>query len=818
MNLITLFRVRFLCLLGTLACWQYAIPPHPLLGAGTSSPQRRTEDWQQDLISVLLNANMLQTAEAICIDHLRNSALDSDVAARWTIRLSTVRTARMVGQSRWEPELAQAARQPIEQLLKAYPQHPRRLWLETQSGLIDLSTARHAAVAMAISPGDTNIQNRGLQATNACLKQFEDIREQIDASGETENQDLQDLRSTIGQQRVEAWLLQSQLFPRGSEDAIASLTTSEREAVEVMSRIPTGTNAHSKLQALRIKALIQTGRPEEALEILDADQRARNSTNQSDPDRLALRVQVYLAQENLTAANEILQRYYGNQPQLAPPSADLDLARLDSLLATAKSIPETERSEITSQIADWLEVIGQRNGDYVRRQGEAAALQVVRGQPSGGDTRLMVAEAALRLKAGDLLEAGEWLTQAAAAASEPEQALKHATQAAAVLKQAEEIEAAVQILAATSLRFRQHASAPATHLQASWLLAEALKQEPGADLEPLQALLRTTSETWPQTSAGSTATSWLVRILVAKRKYAEAAYVAFPKNRAATPSEVEQATGLWQMAVRVAEDAPATLKQAIEHLSVGTNKQPQPTQEAAAVGRMTLEVLYAGRSVIEKQADQSFPLPDLIARLFAFRRSPPNAIAFKDWHPTSTDPAEIATLQDAIQRLFLDGGTEPARRVETGKVILQLQQQMTSQDPAKANDDGIASNDMARALIWSGDWEKGKQIYQDLIQSEPGNLKQMTAAAKGLSESDQQPALRESADLYNQIAAGLPQGSSAWHRAKQAAIQIKIRTDDSEEAMKLCRYILLTQPPQDVAVRERYQQLLEQAQRGAPSQ
>ncbi len=790
------------------------------LARADSLPRRQSADWQADLVRSLIDDEMLDSAEAICVRHFGLTEASTDDAARWAIRWSSVRAARIPSAPDWQPTSATAARQPIEKLLQAYPDHPRRLWLQTQLAIIDMATVRHAALALAVTPGQEELQTRGLEFVTTALRQWESVVEQIQTLNPAGDEELRALQQTVGIQRVEALLWRSRLFVPSSDDFIASATEAEREARQALSQLGPGTLMHQSVMLLRAEALTAMGNPDQALQVLDDVQRMANG--QLSAEGLALQIRALLAKQDLTAAGKQLNAYYGASPERAPRAVELDLARLAFLLAAVDSSSDAEgqREQRIGEVADWLDAIERRSGVYARRRGEAETLRVVRVKPHGGDTRLLAAEAARQLRSGNTRQAGELLAQAAAATEDAADALRYAAQSAAVLKSIDRPAQAAEVLTAVAIQHPQHESAAGLHLQAAWLIAEAMKQDGDSDVAVLQSILEATAQRWPATPESKQAVDWLVRLLEAQQQYAEAAEWALSDRRPTSLASIRQGSRLWQAALRQPDldrerlDRERLdrerLDRALASLQGSSAQEPPEWTAERKTQQLRLAALFAEPDDLRQRFGGAAAVSEdaLVASLLKFRRervSADSLVIATDGAAAEAADAWQQTLVDAVDRLQRDGQVNVAERSRLGEGMLRLLDALGQQ----ADPHGSLR---ARALAWAGQWQPAEQLFQKRIEASPGDGEAVRAAAEALGESADPQAKRRAIEYWTQIAAGVPQGSDTWHQAKLASIRLHLAVRDPAAAAQLGRYVLLTRPPADQALREQYEQLLQQAE------
>ncbi|WP_153558438.1 tetratricopeptide repeat protein [Roseimaritima sediminicola] len=791
------------------------------VAAAAELPGRRSADWQADLISALVDAEMLDSAETICARRFAATDLSSDAAARWAIRWSSVRAARLRLSTQWTEALAEAARQPIERLLQAYPDHARADWLKVQLGIVQLATVQHAALQLAVTPDEPAIQQRGLQYAADALRRWQAVGDRIDQQTPATRPELRDLLQTIRQQRLQTLLWRGRLFAPESESRIASATEAEREAREVLSQTSPDSSAHQQARRIRAEALIAMGRSEDALQWLSADAAAAAGTAESAA-LLALRIEALLAAGDLQAADQLLRGYFGADPSAVAAPLELQLVRLDYLLRTkpASTSDDGPADPDLDALADWLDVIERQHGVYARRRAEAKTLRVVRVRGDQGDSRLLAAKAGQELRSGNLSAAAALLVQAAEAETEAAAALKYATQAAAVLARigsSDSWSQAADILQRVSQRHPGHAKAPAAHLQAAYLVAQGMQKTASSDDGRLRQLLQQTVRTWPDSPQASTAIDWLVRLLEAGRQHAAAARWRLSGGATASVETIRRAARLWQTALRENAYDAALLAEAVRSFRTAVTQVDEPpvvaASQAAAARLITLfaDLSTLRNASLESVMDTGDPA---IAALYRFRRNGLDpATLLPGQGELGTDEDGRQNTLDAVRRLLADGQTEAGQRRRLGQGILRLLDAFAdspsdAQSPAVGQPTRLAEL-RSRALVWTGQWQQADALWQRRIAESPDDLQVIRRAAEVLGEAEERAGKSRAIEYWTRIAAGLPQGDPAWHDAKLATIGLHLAMGDRTEAAKIARYVLLTRRPSDPETVARYQRVLE---------
>ncbi len=166
-------------------------------------------------------------------------------------------------------------------------------------------------------------------------------------------------------------------------------------------------------------------------------------------------------------------------------------------------------------------------------------------------------------------------------------------------------------------------------------------------------------------------------------------------------------------------------------------------------------------------------------------------------------------IQDALRRLRADGEGQPRDRQRVGAAMLRL---LAVADqaaaPLPAEDDAPLWH--LQAALWAGQVSEALE-HLDLrlaAVAGPAEAALLQRAARWLGDSAEPRAQRRAVACWNQLAAGMPSGSDAWHRAKLAAARQLVQLGERGEAQQLVQFVLITRPPQDPELRREYEALL----------
>lgn len=751
---------------------------------GSEPVGRATNDRDSDLISALIQLNRFDDALQICQAKLARVDYQSDDGAKWAIRHSQILTARQMTSERFEPADVEAAGKPASDLLASYPQHRRRLFLEAQQRSVDHQAAIHSVLRAAVSPGNAELGDAAfkqlLRATTGVIElaeQVGDARSQLDTRRRTRDfgliADLVRLQQELQVDAVSMALMQTELFARGSDDCYAAASKAEQAADEAIARLPADSNARREIERLRVEAILRGGqlaRAETELARL-----VRLLPQPTPPAVQAMQVRLDLARDRSDQARARLASFYGAAPATAPRSIDMDLARLDYLMVSSNP----------GALGEWLDAIEQRGGAYARRRAEAVSLTLLRSKSGSAQGDPMVDPSLIAVQGQDWLRrgnpgrAGELLSAAAKAESDPERALRHASQAAAALVSANRRSDAAQILADVAQAKKTADGAAASHLQAAVLIAGG---PPPQSPQRIESLLRATIEGWPTSQHAASARQWLIKVLSSQQRFIDAAEVAtsVPLEQV-NVQQLQQATELWRTGLRSspAEQWGANVERFQEAF------KPLLSRDDCIAQYVFAATLLMDRAWLDRlPSHESGTGTPFIDALLAFRRTGRAEGAL------SEVPADLR--DDAAWRLMRDGRAHPRLRAAIAAQIDQW------------TEGSKRSLEQAERLLWQNRVDDAVKMLEALGGEAPNSAQVMKQAATLLGSADQREARQAAIRFWDQLATGARKGSLVWHEAKISAIRLLSQTGQQEEARRRARYILLTMPSIESTWKEQY--------------
>jgi len=739
------------------------------------STVRSTSDRDADLIDALIRVNRTDDGLRICRTGSKQVDPRSDQGAKWVILESQILTVRQLGRQSFGDAEIKAAQKPVVSLLGAYPEHQRVLFLEAQ--LLDVR--KEAAIYLVVQASILSDRETKEKATRSLLLATTDIqaliRRTADARSELGRQgdrvagidsDLNRLQQELGVDVVSLMLMQTELFPRGSDDCIAAATKAEQAANEAVARIPSNVPARIEIERLQVESMLRAGQAKRAAtafgDIIQSIDEARS------PRMSALEIRIDLARDNERLAISRLSKFYGDDPRNAPHSIEMDLARLEYLLRF--------RSD---EVGSWFDAIQQRGGSYARWRAEAIALSRLGtgDTPSKIDPALLAVEGRNWLRKGDLKRAAELLAAAAKAEKSAQRALRGATEAAAAFVAAGQPTDAATMLIDIALSHRQADSAADSHLQAVYLLRSS---EP----DRIEELLREQLRIWPVGRSAATARRWLSKQLGDQGRFVDAAQVVsqIPVDQL-TDDDISIIASAWRSAFRHSIDP------SLEEPSQRFHQSMRPLLESPLVRSR-----YRAIASMLLNRDAMAGLPESVSQesfidaLIDFRQQGILAAGLQ------SVPVEHAA--DVRWRLIRDGRASPQLRPRIAKLLRQW------------DSESEPTFDRAELLLWSGETDESIQLVRTLVEASGRDVSALKQAANLLGSANVGQAHQEAIRLWDSIAAGTRKGSQLWHEAKIAGIGLLQQAGNQEEANKRAKYILLTMPKIDTKLKQQYQSVI----------
>lgn len=810
---------------------------------------RRSSNRQSDLIAALIEAQEFEVAEAICKRNLANLKRGEDSYAEWAIQLSSVLVNAGLATGSLDSPPWNAARNATADALSGYEDQPASPWLRFQELLVSAAENKYRAINVMDRAEDSPLRQQFLEAhlgTTSALRELADeIEEKIPSLSQTGQgnayaSDLQNLLVSIRKSIVESFLLVVDIYPAGSDDAIAAAVAADRNATELLESTTHDSLYRERVVRLLARAHCESQRADEAQRLLEVYVGTARNT---DPETLAVWLWSLWMQGETERVAEFFRDYYGSDPSSAPLSSSMDLLRLRTMLdQIPQNAQETQAGEINRIITQWIELIGRRGGPYARRRAETELLRTARAKPTSTNTTLLVAEAGQRIRSNKpeaLTEAAELLLQAsnlAAAGNEPGKAFQWGAQAAAALNRAGNVGESANVLGNVAIRFATQPNANRYHLEAIRLLASTFeKQATTAEARSsndsiaakIEQMLLVHLRQWQQTDSALAARTWLLSIYEAEQRWQDAAQVTLklPRDSVEWENAIEQSAELWRRAIH--ESSFIEARREIASWAIESWEPLLDSETSAATqDRSTVVLPEEYQSDLQAQidllivlglnrqelADHWIAVPStpkvgdksphrFAAELRKLRFDDINADQLALSPPDVTDRGVLIDI--AIARLVADGKTQPGKRIQLAKGI----QRIFAELPPDTAENRHRDFNKAVARAWNGDWKNAAVEFERVAAGPPKDGTFLEQGASILMDLGNRDAAKRAAELWNRVAAGLKPGESRWYEARLGSAESLSSAGDNEEASKIAKYVLLLHPPSDNALKERFTRL-----------
>jgi len=643
----------------------------------------------------------------------------------------------------------------------------RELRKQTQQVAKSRNVLAKAVVEAALS-SDAQLQDdtaRQLVRIDSQVKdlvnQIDNFRATLDRGGREAEQigdELNRLRQQLQVERVSLALLQTELFPSGSEDQIAAAAVAVRAASDAINRIPAGAPARLAMRRLKVDALIRSDRLDEAATELES--LIALTQKPLPPPLRALQIRLDLRTGDVKRAAQRLSEYDQRNSASVPVSLAMDFARLEYLAIAEEAA-----------LADWLDEIESRHGSLARRRAERivmaklADMQNVRSIAPA----LLAAEGRGALRRGNHHQSGELLAKAAALETDADRALRYAVEAAAARRATGANSSAANVLIEAAVSHAETDQASELHLQAIYLLAPTTP-------ERIDSLLRDHLERWPDRQTASISRRWIEKRLAQQGQLAAAAEAAsaIPANQVGD-ADVQHIFAAWQRAfIAAPQDVVAEVARRFRAATEPLVDNASWRAHYRQIGALMLHRdALAG---LPAAGNQPNPFIEALIRL-------------RRWSEVTDGlhepPQELIPI--ATWRLMQDGRVYPQSRATIISVIDRW-----------AETDSTSLN-AAERMLWLGDHESAIRTLHAFISQSEHRVSSVAKAAQLLSESEAVQAQQESIRLWDYLSGHSPAGGELWYQAKLSAIRVLQEMGRHDQAERRARYMLLTHPDLDEA-------------------
>ncbi len=800
-----------------------------LLGVPCLATQPDADDLT---LQAMCQHGLADSAILVATEQRKRTEAGEDAYARWTQRLIECEAQAAI-RSDSDAERHWSRCRELAEAFKQDHVHDRRLpWIEWQSIRCELLLSQDLLARWLAARANQELRERALERIRVILErlsQLEDdlkVRQPLAAKqdaksrGQAPPEQISQLRLDVVLMRCEAFLIRAKLYEQGSRDRVGAATNVDAEAGGLLDRTSKEWDTRPSLEVARATAWLDLDRREEAIALLQSI--VLNAPAKADRIRAAV-----TASEALIAdGNTSRARGFVDLIKNLEDGPEWEMVEMRLSLHELASLPEDRKEVEIAKLLARAKSIGERFGVYWRARADSILTDSVSSTDVGAGTAadLVVVEVRQLLAAGDETAAIEKLVATSRneiASGRAGNAVRFATQAAALLQRQQKWLAAADAVEVITRQAFEVDGAAEGHLSAAWNLSQALKRSPHE--KPLQTRYGQTLQDhlriWPSSPTSEQAVNWLQSWLVASGRQDELLTVYRDRAQQATaPEKARDALHIWSGMVmasnRRKEESNAmeqTLTEgklsAIAHsvrVAILASKCVSDWSDEKASKRLQAE---ASALVGQVATPIDRQLLAAVYLLLAARSGDASVVlgTVSVWNPSSLKPEMIEPIATAIIEA-VDGWPsrdqpEWASKVRFTDEQLQLllsSSRLTAQaigwrlrglQPAESK----ASIENLRALIKQN--EKLGSLHLQL--------------AHALAKQDA-TGLRESTELARRLAAKSPSASELYYGARWRLIRNQQLDGKAAEAEKAAKLILATLSAESTTWQVRFAKLVGQ--------
>lgn len=799
-----------------------------------------------DFLDGLRRRRLYELAEKHCEDRLTGSELDERQRADLVAELSQTLAEHALAVPPGEAlPLWERATEVTRVYAEKFPQSPRLILVRLQGALARLAEGE-AARCDAHEDYPSPAMEDARRILRDAIGQLEEVARLV-ASGlrlpgtprmtseELTTAELQSLELNVHLELARALRNQAECYPPASADRINSLTRAG-EALSMLARHKTQNVLYWRAaleQIARLRLLGELREAEQQLAAASAQNPPASIEQQLRAERIRLALARGSVDDALAEASPAADRV---------PSAELDFARLEAFLASAKREADrhkdAEASEWQRRAVDQAAEIRRAfGGPWMRRADSLLAASVAGG--GGSQSYATVAfSAAGFYRGGELAKAITAFDEAAQKARE-EKLFDKATEAAF---SAATIEKERGNHAEAKKRYEQLASeapdapqAASAHLMAAFCAGQLAQAEQPPRLDEYQRLLREHVAKWPNSETASQAFCWLGRLAELDRKWPEAIELLSkvkpgdPQYGAAVEA-MGRSYDAWLADTRasgadtrpLADQALAALEKAAGAAASRAAKPDAGTRAATlAAARIWLTEMPNGSLPAERllsSAIHSDPDAPGSWTVEAHRWLVPALVLQGKGGQADALVDELASgkqqlaLLDTIAKVRRSQ-TDPDARLKLAQLELDLQTQLLEQ-PRDLDGDALRSvrRSYAQTLTETGRRQQGLEALQQLAREFPRDGQTYEELATLLSEgnqADQQLAVT----TWTDVARKSRPGTARWFRAHAGLAAAQLKLGKRADARATIEHVFAKFPSLDGELKARFDALSAKAGR-----
>tara|TARA_R110002072_G_scaffold927_1_gene7385 strand:+ start:44476 stop:47013 length:2538 start_codon:yes stop_codon:yes gene_type:complete len=801
------------------------------------------EEWQrtEQYFDGLRSRGLYSLAETVCHRKISEANLDLITRTRYAVELSRTLTQHSQDAPTLDAqtELLKQARQVIDRVLEARPNHPQQILLESQLAFVAAYQLEALRWRVDLAPYDKSLIDQARQLADSTIPELQRLDSQADEQARSRKVDvlgerlqphqLRSLQRAIQLRLGLAFLEKARLYPEPSPDRADALVKAS-EVLRRQAAIAVNDPTMWQSQLACATTLRLRGNPTAAWAMVEAIRGDKPPATIQDALSVE-HVELLIVEDRFIDAADFLREYQVTRPQLNGPLNFL-MARVFlrlSQIATEKNRPELA-AELQQEVHRAIQVaITTGNGYWAARAQNLLADEKSRNT-YGAEVGALVREGQSLFSSGEITSAAERYSQAFEKAQQ-----QQANQAAAeigytfgsiLLKQNQHAEAARVFSRVTALAPSGERAADAD-LLAAWSLGMLFRDKPTSEhRESYMAALDRHRLTFPESDTAKEATWMLAQLQEQRLQTTEALklYISVPNQH---PRYHEAMIGIARCSetilnrLRRLNKPRSEWEQAIvdllrPYIQTAMNAQTELTASEADFLIRTSRILI---SLEQPDFDSADGLLQHIL-ISAAKDNPPRQT------PLPQDIVETATGLRIVS-LTGRGNTEAATDLLKSTVLLDRTRltgilsglssvaeylsddqrrnvgtiQLTAIELAGFNLTAIPDKDLdtfgtviASAFEMTDQPRKAIETLSRLLRQHPKDVAMRRRVADLLLQTGDPTAIADAQVQFRKLEGTLKAGSDEWMDARIHVIETAIQLKDFEDARKLLKVTQLLYP------------------------
>lgn len=806
-------------------------------------------DRDLEFLTGLRRLQLFDLAEKYCQRELASQSNTPEREANLTIEL--IRSFALEALSRPPEDRApiwQRARDAAVDFQRTHASHPQLVLIRVQDSLTLLAqgelaqqeaeAANAGQQAMAAAAEQLRTAAKALDAVNDALdKEIPLRRSKPPAANELSSDELVRLQFNVKLHLAKAQRLQALCYPADSRDRKALLLATLDSLDAAVSRLDSEDELAARMRVVQMTCYRELGQLNDAHRVWKLLDREEVSSEWRRAG-LAEAARLFVAAKRPKEAIALL-----DDPQRAEltgaADAELDLARLEAVLATAGQGDEKERTKWQRMAAALAQRIDQTHGRAAGRRADQLVTSLLPKDATGGNIDLLARVADnlyIKRQIDEALAAYDKAAAAANVAGNSSREFELRYKAGLVEQQEKHFAAASVRFERLAIDLKNHPQAAEAHLVACWNKAQQARDDETAATAYI-ALLNEHLSRWPQSATADQARLWLGQWHQAHEEWAQAyaAYADVSPTAKEFPvavgaagkcahEQLSQLVAKGEKAEAIAAEQVTRFATIAQHRDADSQKATDQARQAALIAaELAMEYVPSGHSRAEKvlrdtlsasaDADAAWRSEATSLLIAAIAGQPDRREeAEKLLQSLASDSGQLLKLLDRLAATSKRAGERT--RKDLAAIELDVIDRLTS-DKGRFNAQQQQELERLRAesLAQLGRRDDALQAYSALAKSLPNNGAVQEAYAELLSQSTDKASREAALSHWRQIAAKSPPRSERWCKAKYSIARLQADLGDRRSAAKLCRFLLETPPGlSETGWQERFEKLQRELQ------